>query len=1068
MSDTSGAGVPRIKDLLNEALDLEGEARVAFLAELERSDESAHARVVQLLEAHTRSAGMDSVTLHGMKRPSSRPTAIAQAGDRLGPYEIVEMVGSGGGGVVYRARQAGVERTVALKVLAAGRFATEEEVRRFRAEAEVVARLDHPAIVPLYEVGEQEGRHYFSMKLIEGESLAAAVARFRDDPRAAVELLSQVARAVQHGHERGILHRDLKPSNILLDEDGAPYVADFGVAKRTDADQDLTRSGGLAGTPAYMAPEQFTGKGAEATVHIDVYGLGCLLFEALTGRPVFSGETTGEIMQRIWSESARFTPAEQEAIPRDLRTIALRCLEKQPERRYPSAAAMADDLDRWLAGEPIHARHVSLPERLWLHWKRKPLVTSLVAGLVVMATVILVGSSLFSIVLNASLKRAIEAEDLAQDQLRNGYLATARATRRTPMVGRRFESLDLLQRAAAIEPGADLRDEAIAAMALADLRPEWVHVLPGEGRRVVAVDRKLELAAVGLADHSVQVHRMVDDFPMIRRIEFPTGRAWSMRFSRDGRLLAAKTHGEANQDPRLYVWDLQTGATLVDMRVFVVGNSMEFLPGGEELIVGLTSKEVVVLRLADSSTVVSRPTPTAPNHLRLSPDGRQVAVAGGAEGVTVMTTADLNPIGTFQLEERVYCIGWSPDGEQLVTGHANGIAQTWRVADQTPLLHLSDHKAEVVHTEILADGRTLATYSWDGTMLVYDLETGAALVQTPWFLAGVHTDEGRLAYTTSGTIGMASVHRDDVLRVLHGHTSKGPSAIAVSPDGRWVASGAGDGTILWDLRDGGSRYLWEESYTSSLAFHPRTGQLYAGTGSGVLRWPRFPDGEPVLIAHGPTANLSFPADGALLASRVQTSIRLHSPESGEQVGGIRAPGGTSMLAFSPDGRWLSGGAWRGKGVKVWSVESKELLTTLEPEETSVAQAFSPDSRYLLTGNADIYRLYRVADWEVLWSVERVGDETDLPGSMAFSPDGGVVAIRLDRVRIQLLDAATGEALATLESPDQDPLTALNFTADGDTLVVGSTAMRIQVWDLGRIWSRLEELELTVAAPLPRD
>src|SRR5437867_4775034 len=321
-----------------------------------------------------------NAALHIKKAPRPAKT-LAEFGD----YELLEEIGRGGQGVVYRAHQKSLNRTVALKLIGLGHWATEAHLKRFRREAEAAASLEHPGIVPIHEVGEREGTCYFSMGFIEGDQLDEVVRREPMPVRRAAELIAKVARTVHYAHEHNILHRDIKPGNILLDQKGEPHLTDFGLARLVETESTITRTMEVLGTPSYMAPEQAVGNNDAVSSVTDVYGLGAVLYQLLTGQPPFAGGTTYETIKLLLDTEPRQPRLLNPKIDRDLSTICLKCLEKDPKRRYSSALTLAEDLERWLKHEPIQARRSAFTSRGKKWVRRNPTSALLAASLVALA-----------------------------------------------------------------------------------------------------------------------------------------------------------------------------------------------------------------------------------------------------------------------------------------------------------------------------------------------------------------------------------------------------------------------------------------------------------------------------------------------------------------------------------------------------------------------------------------------------------------------------------------------------------------------------------------------------------
>lgn len=390
-SDQPAAREARLQAALIECLELAEAGRPPDREELAARYPDLVEELAQFLDDRTRlhqllgGQPLGRPAVHEAQGPLE-PTVAAAApppiapGSRIryfGNYELLEEIARGGMGVVYKARQTNLKRIVALKLILTGQLATSEDVQRFQAEAQAAARLEHPHIVPIFEIGQAEGQHYFSMALIEGESLAQRIARGVLPPREAAQIMCKVAQAIAFAHVEGVIHRDLKPANILLDRSSEPHVTDFGLAKRVAAEQSgisarepLTATGQILGTPSYMPPEQASGKAGEVGPQADVYALGAVLYCALVGRPPFQAATVLDTLLQVIEQDPVPLRQLNAAIPRDLQTIAMKCLEKDPRQRYATAAELAEDLRRFLNDEPIAARPIKPVERAW-RWLRR-------------------------------------------------------------------------------------------------------------------------------------------------------------------------------------------------------------------------------------------------------------------------------------------------------------------------------------------------------------------------------------------------------------------------------------------------------------------------------------------------------------------------------------------------------------------------------------------------------------------------------------------------------------------------------------------------------------------------
>lgn len=784
----------------------------------------------------------------------------------FGDYDVLGELGHGGMGVVYRARQISLGRQVALKVILGGQLASPRELARFQNEAEAVAALEHPGIVPIYEVGRHEPFHYYSMKLMEGGSVGARLDEFAHDPSRAAALVATVARAIQYAHEHGVLHRDLKPANILLDAAGQPTVADFGLARRLEensADASaLTQTGAILGTPGYMPPEQAAGRRAEITVATDVYGLGAILYALLTGKAPFRGDSVIEVLHRVRSQPPELPRRLNPRVPRDLEVICLKCLEKSPSRRYSTAATLADDLDRFLAGEPIEARPVSRAARLAMWSRRNPLPTFLgvLAGLALATTMTL------AITLALTRGQARERLEAANRRLRIEQNELEAANRRAE------SALEETRRLASIlsyDRGQSLADSDRGESGLLWLARSLEYVPASEPGLARAV-------RTSLAGWARQIEaRRSKGSPAARPLVDP-GPIHFVRASPNGAVIVT---GGGEWDPAAQRWDCEyrlwsatrgepLGRPIAFRRPRAPGNTgiapPAFTADGRLAAVEIDDHVVLLdLERGDSARPPLR-------HgglvlcLAISPDGQFLATGGDDRLVRRWKLADGSRIDPpLTMTHAVTGVMFSPDGERLMALSAEpeaprGEARIWSARTGrligTPLEH-----ASAVHDAAFSpDGRFVVTASQD--LRLWDAATGRPLPTDFPSLKPIDT----VAFSPDGRTILA--RQADALEVrLHDASNGRPSGRAMrhlapilacvfSPDGRMVATGSEDGTArLWDAATGlplGPPFR-HGAAVSAVAFSPNGRTLLTGRDDQAQRWP-VPEplqGDPETLRH---------------------------------------------------------------------------------------------------------------------------------------------------------------------------------------------------------------------------
>ncbi|HMC88599.1 MAG TPA: serine/threonine-protein kinase, partial [Gemmataceae bacterium] len=714
--------------------------------------------------------GDEADTKKGNSAPALPGTTAADL-PAIAGYEIQGQLGRGGMGIVYRAVQTGLNRPVALKMVLTGDYASPPERARFQTEALAVGRLHHPHIVQIYEVGQQADRPYLSMEYVDGGSLAQKLAGAPLPVRPAAQLVETLARAMHYAHQRGIVHRDLKPANVLLASGGCeasgaappsqaslsplasftPKITDFGLAKvLLGGAGEQTQSGMIVGTPSYMAPEQALGKPKEIGPATDVYALGAILYELLTGRPPFRAATALETLLQVQADEpvppSRLLPK----LPRDLATICLKCLEKEPRKRYASAGDLADDLRRFLAGEPLRARPVSRSERLWRWSRRKPLVAGLTASVALLLVLISLVSSLSALSLGRERRET-------QKHLVNAYLSQASALRRSGRPGQRFTSLEILGDTAKLvrslrlddEYIPQLRNEAIACLALLDLSPEkeWDGWSPSE-HIGIDFDGTLEHYARVDRQSIVSIRRVRDDIE-IRRLP-GSGVPW-VWWSRDGKFLAV----ESEHDRRLKVWKPTDEKPVVETLAGITTKmgAADFSPDSRELVVGHPDGTLGLYDLATGQRIRQLQVGlTSIRHLAFHPRKRQVAVACIPD-VHICDLESGKVVATLPVARGADWVAWHPEGKTVAAAEHNGVnIYLWDEATGKQTQVLRGHKTGGIAVTFNYTGDLLASSAWEGVLRLWDPRTGQQLFSTPAsMLIPRFSPDGRLAAEIDGT-----------------------------------------------------------------------------------------------------------------------------------------------------------------------------------------------------------------------------------------------------------------------------------------------------------------------------
>lgn len=970
--------------------------------------------------------GLESVANPEPLEPADLTPILVKAAPSLvvkfhsfGDYELLAEVARGGMGVVFRARQLSLNRIVALKFIHPGKLNSSEAVRRFQIEAEATASLDHPNIVPIYEVGEHQGQPYFSMALMAGGTLADRLenrkSKIKDEkgsprgiratgaqpdaggfiprgepllasslrypPASAAKLLTTIARAVQHAHERGILHRDLKPGNIVFDAHDQPHLTDFGLAKVLATESHLTLTADVLGSPHYMAPEQAEGKRQPLTTATDIYSLGCILYELLAGRPPFQGETALEILRQVREQEPRLVRGFNPAVDRDLETICLKCLQKDPQRRYGSVEALADDLERWIRQEPIQARPVSTAARLSLWCRRKPALATLFAllfctGALGLAGVLWQWGEARRQAARAETNAAVTRRQLIQSHVANGH--------------RLAEDGDYL-----------------AAL------PWYVKAL------------ELETDPAAIARHRLRIGSTLYLAPRLVQLWAHDGPVNDVTFSRDGRLVAS-----ASADRTARIWNAETGELAVpplmhSNAVLEVAFSLDgrrlltragrpqasgdgLDPGrGDDVLIWEVATGQLAARISHADLVSAA---------SFTPDGRKVLTACYDRKARLCDALTGEVKREFPHPECVLAAVVSPDGQRALTSAGDGRARLWDLKTGE-LLDDTQGTGEIRHLAFSPDGRLFAALSSNGAWV---REVDAPRQMRTFFEGGAPA-------------GAALEFSPDGYKLLLGYSNLKVRICDVATQSRLVALND-EAKVSWVRRYFGARFSPDGSAVLTW------GEDGAARVWGALKGWRI---YPPLRHSGAVTSADFAPD----ARRIVTG----GSDAFVKVWDLASPASTTPKLFhhidptagawSPDGRSVASACSDGN-VAVWNPNTGERFSTNDlaleasPSEVSLLRWSRDGRRFLTLGGDGAFRV-----WDGHSFVPFAGPEPGLTNQVLaadFSPDGEVVAVGGDQGAVRLFRSTTGAELKVGPMRHDIAVAGVRFSHNGRWLVTSSS------------------------------
>jgi WD40 repeat protein len=951
----------------------------------------------------------------------------------FGDYELLEEIARGGMGIVYKARQKSLDRIVAIKMLLFGPMASQAVIRRFRVEAVAAGGLHHPNIVTIHEVGIHDGQHFLVMDYVDGPTLAAFVQHRPLPPRRAAEFTRTIAQAIEYAHGSGILHRDLKPSNILITQSEIPRVTDFGLARRIEGDSSLTVSGHPLGSPSYMPPEQASARGGKVGPRSDVYGLGATLYHLLAGHPPFQGDSIAHTLDQVLHQEPVSPRLLNPRTPEDLETICLKCLQKDPNQRFASAAELADELDRFLAGEPIRSRPVGPVEKMWRFCRRKPGLASLGAAATFLLLVVAIGSPITTWRIRKSQQRLAE----------NLYAADMKLVQLSLGEGNWNRARALLQSYIPLPGARDLRGF------------EWhyfTQLAKGDQLRTVMAHSSIAAAIAFAPDgHTVATagfDRSIKlwDYPTLKfksEISLPGEHVVSLSFRQDGELLAATTDSF-----HAFIWEMNSRRLLTN----VPGrwNYAAFAPSGPNLalcsgrIWGDGEGPLAVWDTATQQQV--RTWPEGGSRVEWSADGKRLFSGPVKSGIAYYDLESGLNVRLHDSEARLLSLACSSNGRFLAAGTVNAAQPAsdihlWDLENNKLIAALHGHTANVWKLAFSPDGRLLASASSDQSIRLWESATGRLAA----VLRGHGDEVWSLAFTPDDKL--LSVDRQGAMLLWDLPRPRGPDLNSqvtrivgprvFSPDGRTMAVGIGSQRVaMVDLQTEQARRLIENT-DCAIAFEEDGRVLLTLSSNGLSRIqlvenkisvPRQLD--PPLLNF---EILSVSTDHRFLAAENEPGqLCVWDLNLARVTEKTTLPEGrrVTFLKFSPDNRQLAVLRERSEDVLLYSGRLKNLRTLRKHTLEAWSAAFSSDSSLIATAAMD--------DRIILWRSDTFQAIATLDGhkegvsGVAFSPDNKTIAALCGNRSIKLWNVPTQREVANLTFNQMSAY--VEFSPDGRTLI----------------------------------